>query len=562
MACTSPSFPSLCQELKRNETMPLRLPLWLAFLLGIGCSAPPAPPPPNELPVAEAGLDQTVQLQESVTVDGSRSTDPEGAELEFSWSPSLDNPAPLIFTETQPSFSFVPTTLGTYVFILIVSDGEMASQPDSVRITVLGDDNQPPIADAGPDLIVSADSIIPLSAINSSDPDGDPLTYLWQTTQSPGPLTIADSTAAQTSVTLSASGNYHFSLTVSDGVSNHTDEVIIIVSSSADLAPIADAGPDQQIAVGTLVTLDGSASSDPEEGELTYSWAVGRTPGPAVILSDSTAVQPTFTPPESGEYVFALVVSDGTNSSLQAVVTILVLDEVFNEREGMIEIPAGPFNMGSELGANDERPVHRVELSIFWIDKFEITVEAYNSCVEMGTCDPAGLAAGCNGGRENRLDHPINCITWEQAQKYCSWATKRLPTEAEWEKAARGTDGRRFAWGDDFPSLDRMNYSDNVGTTASVGTYPSGLSFYGLHNMGGNVHEWTADFYASNYYAQSPERDPTGPAEGSLRVVRGASWRVGVPMEALTATVRQAFQPATTDNSLGFRCARTQPPSE
>ncbi|MBT4500059.1 MAG: SUMF1/EgtB/PvdO family nonheme iron enzyme, partial [Gemmatimonadetes bacterium] len=434
--------------------------------------------------------------------------------------------------------------------------------PDSVRITVLGDDNQPPIADAGPDLIVAADSIIPLSAINSSDPDGDALTYLWRITQSPGPLTIADSTASQTTVTLSTSGNYHFLLTVSDGVSSHADGVIITVSSSANLVPSADAGPDQQVAVGTLVTLDGSASADPEEEELTYRWAVGRTPGPAILLSDSTTVQPTFTPPESGEYVFALVVSDGTSLSLQAVVTILVLDEVFNEQGGMIEIPAGPFNMGSELGANDERPVHRAELSSFWIDKFEITLEAYNACIESGACDPAGLMAGCNGGRNDRLDHPINCVTWEQAQKYCNSVQKRLPTEAEWEKAARGTDGRRFVWGDGFPGPDRMNYSNNIGTTTAVGTYPSGLSFYGLHNMGGNVHEWTADFYASDYYAQSPERDPTGPAAGSLRVVRGASWRVGVPMEALTATVRQAFQPATTDNSLGFRCARTQPPSE
>jgi formylglycine-generating enzyme required for sulfatase activity len=542
--------------------MPLRLSLWLAFLLGIGCSAPPAPPPPNESPVAEAGLDQTVQLQERVTVDGSRSTDPEGDQLEFSWSSSLDNPTSLIFTETQPSFNFVPTVTGTYVFILIVSDGESTSRPDSVRITVLGDHNQPPIADAGPDLIVSADSIIPLSAINSSDPDGDILTYLWQLLQSPGPLTIADSAAAQTTVTLSSSGNYHFRLTVSDGISQHTDEVIIIVNSSANLVPNADAGPDQQVAVGVLVTLDGSASADPEEEALTYRWTVGRTPGTAILLSDSTAVQPTFIPSESGEYVFALVVSDGTNSSLQAVVTILVLDEVFNEQGGMIEIPAGPFGMGSELGANDERPVHRVELSSFWIDKFEITVESYNACIAAGVCDPAGLAAGCNGGRTDRLDHPINCITWEQAQAYCGWATKRLPTEAEWEKAARGPDGRRFVWGDEFPGPERLNYNDNVGTTVPGGTYPSGLSFYGLHNMGGNVHEWTADFYASDYYAQSPEQDPTGPAEGSLRVVRGASWRVGVPMEALTATVRQAFQPATTVNSLGFRCARTQPPTE
>lgn len=542
--------------------MPLRSSLLLALFLGVGCDAPPAAPPPNEIPLADAGSDRSVELRQEVSIDGSASADPEGAELTFAWSASPANPAPVIFPKTQASFSFVPTISGIYWFILTVDDGEVTSPPDTVKITVSSDGNRPPVADAGPDLIIPADAVIPLSAINSYDPDGDLLSYLWQIVQSPGPAEIADSSAQQTTVQLSASGDYSFRLTVDDGRASSDDDVIITISSSANLSPTAAAGPDQQVAVGTLVTLDGSASADPEGDELTFRWTLGRTPGSVVELSDSTLVQPTFTPPETGEYVFGLTVSDSVNASIQDVVTILVLNEIFTEQEGMIEIPAGPFNMGSDQGSSDERPVHRVDLSTFWIDKFEVTVSGYQACVDGGFCDPAGNAAGCNAARSDRPDHPINCITWEQAQNFCIWADKLLPTEAEWEKAARGIDSRRFVWGDRFPHPDLLNYGDNIGSTTPVGTYPAGLSFYGVHNMGGNVNEWTTDYYDANYYVDSPELDPPGPASGSLRVVRGTNWKVGFPTEALTATVRQAFVPTTQDNSLGFRCARRQPPGE
>ena len=534
----------------------------LALFLGAGCSAPPAPPPPNEIPLADAGSDQNVGIREEVVIDGSASVDLDGEELTFEWSESPDNPAQFIFSKTQASFSFVPTLSGTYWFILTVDDGEVTSSPDSVKITVSSDSNQPPVADAGPDLIVAADAVIPLSAINSSDPDGDFLSYLWQLVQSPGPAEIADSSAQQTTVQLSAGGDYRFRLTVDDGQLSSDDEVIITISGSANLSPAADAGPDQQVAVGTLVTLDGSASTDPEGDELTFHWSLGRTPGFVVKLSDSTLVQPTFTPLEIGEYVFGLTVSDSVSASIQDVVTILVLNEIFAEQEGMIEVPSGPFSMGSEQGAGDERPVHRVDLSTFWIDKFEATTATFQACVDDGFCDPAGIAAGCNAGRSDRPDHPINCVTWEQAKSFCAWADKRLPTEAEWEKAARGIDGRRFVWGDRFPHPDLLNYADKVGSTTPVGTYPAGVSFYGVHNMGGNVNEWTADYYDANYYADSSELDPPGPSSGSLRVVRGTSWKIGFPTEALTATVRQAFVPTTMDNSLGFRCARRQPPEK
>jgi formylglycine-generating enzyme required for sulfatase activity len=290
---------------------------------------------------------------------------------------------------------------------------------------------------------------------------------------------------------------------------------------------------------------------------LSYHWSLGRSPGGAVALSDSTAVKPTFTAVDAGEYVFALVVKASGLVSLQDVVTVTATGGGFPEQEGMTQIAAGSFTMGSTEGSDDEQPPHRVDLVAFWMDQREVTAGQYQACVTSGACSQASQTANCNAGRADRVDHPANCITWPQAEAYCTWAGKRLPTEAEWEMAARGLDGRRFPWGDDYPAPSRMNYNNLVGSTVPVGSYPGDSSFYGILDMGGNVHEWTADWYGAGYYSTSPMTDPTGPATGLARVGRGASWRVGIPLEALTATVRLTFLPATADNALGFRCART-----
>ena len=200
----------------------------------------------------------------------------------------------------------------------------------------------------------------------------------------------------------------------------------------------------------TEVTLDGSASTDPEGDELTFRWTLGRTPGPVVELSDSTLVQPTFTPPETGEYVFGLTVFDSVNVSIQDVVTILVLNEIFAEQEGMIEVPGGPFMLGNNNSHPSEAPEQEMDLPAFMIDVFEVTNEDFEKFVaETGyvtDAEQAGETSWRYYYAGDKANHPVVKVTWNDAKAFCDWLSGktgksiRLPSEAQWEKAARGTD--------------------------------------------------------------------------------------------------------------------------
>jgi len=516
--------------------------------------------------VANAGSDQTAAIGEEVVVDGSASFDPTGESLHYAWSASPNNPTVVVVTPTV-RFQFTPSAMGTYTFYLNVTDGSTISSIDSVSIIVGGSLNTPPVAEAGPQRVDTGNPII-LDGGASSDPDGDRLTYLWETLSAPTTVELADSDAVQTSFIATASGTYLIRLTVSDGQLSHSTEVSILVQLSDNIPPVADAGVDQQVQVGLQVLLDGSASIDPdgEDEALKFYWSVGTTPGPNIVLSDSSAAQPSFIPPIAGEYIFGLIVEDDEGLSIQDIVTILVLDQVFAEQGGMIEVPEAEFTMGTNQREDDEKPPHQVLMSTYWIDKFEVTVAAYQACIDdNGACTTTGTRVGCNAGKADRLNHPVNCVDWEQARSYCEWTGKRLPTEAEWEKAARGTDERPFAWGDSSPNGELLNFGlSKIGSTVEVGTYPLGISFYGVHNMGGNVSEWANDFYARRQYENqrnpdTPPRDPQGPIEGIERVGRGGNWVVSFE-NALTATVRIRTNPTSATGELGFRCAATNSP--
>jgi formylglycine-generating enzyme required for sulfatase activity len=237
----------------------------------------------------------------------------------------------------------------------------------------------------------------------------------------------------------------------------------------------------------------------------------------------------------------------------------------------MVYVPAGSFEMGSIRGDDDEKPMHTVVLDGFWIDQTEVTISQYEACVAAGTCKPrVSNWTGTDSIRycdKTPNDHPAMCVTWYQAEIYCRWVGVRLPTEAEWEYAARGPAGNVFPWGDEFNGT-RLNYcdvncerhwadqtfNDGFAEIAPVGSYPGGGSWCGALDMAGNVWEWVADWYADDYYDRSPSLNPPGPPSGEFRVMRSGAW--GFDPFYVRSANRDTLLPPNTYNQVGFRCAR------
>ena len=230
----------------------------------------------------------------------------------------------------------------------------------------------------------------------------------------------------------------------------------------------------------------------------------------------------------------------------------------------MVLVPAGEFTMGSNDGGDDEKPAHRVSLDAYYIDKYEVTVGQYAKFLE---------ARGVNGppmwGTMDQPPHqkrPVVNIDWSDASTYCEWAGKRLPTEAEWEKAARGADGRIYPWGNEPPDPLRANYGkekwNNHDALVPVGQLKDGKSPYGIYDLAGNVWEWVGDWYDSDYYTTSPPQNPKGPENGKYRVLRGGSWDLAP--EHLRSTRRDfnlplspSYEsPSYRNFNSGFRCAK------
>jgi formylglycine-generating enzyme required for sulfatase activity/predicted Ser/Thr protein kinase len=218
---------------------------------------------------------------------------------------------------------------------------------------------------------------------------------------------------------------------------------------------------------------------------------------------------------------------------------------------GMVYVPAGEFTMGSDDGGSDEQPVHTVYLDAFYIDRTEVTNAQYRACVEAGVCDALRYTTYYDSA--DYAQHPVVYVSWSDAEAYCRWAGKRLPTEAEWEKAARGTDGRTYPWGEGI-DCDHAQYDECDGETVPVGSKPKGASPYGALDMAGNVWEWMADWYDSGYYSQSLARNPPGPDSGEYRVLRGGSWYYS--QRHADCTSRDSNYPRRRNFNVGFRCAR------
>ncbi len=252
--------------------------------------------------------------------------------------------------------------------------------------------------------------------------------------------------------------------------------------------------------------------------------------------SESTTEQPsvtvTFTPESTAT----------TRPTLTA--TLGIGSTKINAVDGaeMVYVPAGEFLMGNDNGYSlDERPQHVVYLDSYWIYKYEVTNQQYRACIEANIC---------SGSFDIYLENqkPAIHISWNEAETYCLWVGGDLPSEAEWEKAARGTDGRVYPWGDDRPNCKYAQVVDCPGEIVPVGSFPDGASPYGALDMVGNVSEWVADWYEKNYYWSSPQENPKGPTTGVYKVIRGGSWDSWGNQTYSRDSSRSRL------NNVGFRC--------
>jgi formylglycine-generating enzyme required for sulfatase activity len=269
----------------------------------------------------------------------------------------------------------------------------------------------------------------------------------------------------------------------------------------------------------------------------------------------------------------------------------------------LVHVPAGEFARGASTQdveriaelcpgcdpdfVDDQLPRRTLYLDGFWMDRTEVTNDQFAAFVAQTghrtTAEREGQSyvltpstgeyrdvagadwrhpTGAGSDIAGRDQHPVTQVSWDDAAAYCAWAGRRLPTEAEWEKAARGTDGRLFPWGDDFPTGNRLNFNVVYGGPVAVGSYPAGASPYGALDMAGNLWEWVADYYQEDYYAQAPERNPAGPATGQGHTFRGGSWASEAQTELtyVMSTYRFWNYPHIRSDVLGFRCAVSDVP--
>ncbi len=267
--------------------------------------------------------------------------------------------------------------------------------------------------------------------------------------------------------------------------------------------------------------------------------------------------------------VLILGLTNWTSTAVQAkpATDVFPREEITGEDGAPMRlVPAGEFTMGSNdifYIVSNTKPVHRVYVDAFYMDTFEVTTSRYAKFM------------GATGQEQPRYwstvrlvsdgDKPVMGVTWHDADAYCRHYGKRLPTEVEWEKAARGTDGRTYPWGNEDSSSRLANYGKSFMGVINVynqrltpvGRYESGKSPYGMHDLAGNVWEWVADWYDKDYYRSSPDRNPKGPSSGQFRVLRGGSW-VNTPSDLRSAT-RFWDDPPSRLSVIGFRCAQDIP---
>ena len=281
------------------------------------------------------------------------------------------------------------------------------------------------------------------------------------------------------------------------------------------------------------------------------------------IFSSPEPAQPIDQDPVDVTLVPATLPAEPTESALAPPDTPQSGEAWTRPTDGMVMsyIPVGEFEMGSEAGEDNEKPAHTVYLDAFWMDQTEVTNALYAECVYNGRCDEPSDTIYLYD--PSYAEHPVVYVNWQAAQNYCERVGGRLPTEAEWEKAARGgLEGEKYPWGGERPvcnlgAVNGENFDDNKKCNDS-GTKPVAsfsVNGYGLYDMVGNVWEWVLDWYSEDFYSTPSLQNPLGPESGELRVTRGGSW-LNIEIE-LSSALRHMNSPYKSYSTLGFRCARS-----
>jgi len=270
--------------------------------------------------------------------------------------------------------------------------------------------------------------------------------------------------------------------------------------------------------------------------------AVPEAAAAPAATSTPTANEPIIQPPATGVTIGSKWISPKDGMTLMFV-------------------PEGKFLMGSNHSDSDEKPIHLVWLDSYWIDQTDVTNAMYTKCVSMGGCQVSGCAEDSNF---NGINQPVVCVDWNQANNYCLWAGRHLPSEAQWEKGARGINGQTYPWGSQPPSNSLLNYNDQIGRfsnklgkTTDVNSFPKGASPYGVLDMAGNVSQWVYDWYSETYYqSETTWQNPVGPSTGQVKVIRGSSFYDDNGSNVQRSSHRYTWvKPDTRVNSIGFRCS-------
>ena len=276
--------------------------------------------------------------------------------------------------------------------------------------------------------------------------------------------------------------------------------------------------------------------------------ACGATPTPMVIVVTATPPPPTEVPivVPTATLVLAPIALAGPQSG-----------ETMKWIDGstLTFLPPGEFIMGN---GGFDAPEHGVTLDGYWMYQTKVTNRMFAQCVAVGSCTtPTEELGGPVYKNPDYANYPVVGVTWDQAQAYCGWSQGQLPTEAQWEKAARGPSGNIYPWGNDDPACDLLNFGYCLGSISEVDVFPAGVSPYGLFDMAGNVFEWVSDYYGEAYYKDAPPVNPTGPESGEYRVIRGSSFETDP--ELIGSAIRHPGAQVYHSRDLGFRCAIPQP---